>query len=142
MTFFFQTEETDVYWKVPYCSNMLGKLRDTRSCIKHCRETGCKHKDGLTLDLFVVENDSNGNFVEVYSSDNWFLRGYIYDPILRKQSDIFPLTELNFDGFYLPAPREWKKVLKSLYGDFMTIPIFAPLGHITTDTLHSCEEIE
>ena len=138
----FQTEETDVYWKVPYCSGMLGKLRDTRSCYKYCMETGCKHNDGLQLDLFVVENDSDGNFIELYSSTNWFLRRFIYGPIFRKPSEIFPLRELNFDGFYLPAPREWEKILKSLYGDFMIIPADEPLGHITTDTLHNCEEIK
>ena len=44
---FFQTEETDVHWKVPFRSGMPGKLRDTRSCYKYCMKTSCKHNDGL-----------------------------------------------------------------------------------------------
>ena len=139
---FFQTEETDIHWKVPYWSRMFGKLRDKRSCYKYCIESGCKHNDGLQLDLFVVENDSDGNFIEVYSSTNWFLRRFIYGPIFRKQSEIFPLTEVNFDGFDLPAPRKWKEILKSLFGDFMIIPKDEPLGHIFTDAFHSCDEIK
>ena len=138
---FFQTEETDIHWKVPYWSRMFGKLRDKRSCYKYCIESGCKHNDGLQLDLFVVENDSDGNFIDVYSSTNWFLRRFIYGPIFRKQSEIFPLTEVNFDGFPLPAPRKWKEILKSLFGDFMIIPEDEPLRHIFTDAFHSCEEI-
>ena len=139
---FFQTEETDVHWKVPRWTGILGKLRDKRSCYKHCIESSCKHNDGLMLDLFVIENDSDGNFIEVYSSTNWFLRRFIYGPIVRKQSQIFPLTEMNFDGFPLPAPRKWKEILKSLFGDFMIIPEDEPLGHITTDAFHSCDEIK
>ena len=139
---FFQTEETDVYWKVPPWTGILGKLRDIRSCYKNCIDGSCSYNDGLMLDLFVVENDSDGNFIEIYSDPIPFLRRFIYGPIFRKQSDIFPLTEVNFDGFSLPAPKEWKKVLKSFYGDFMTIPANKPLGHIFTDPVRSCSETE
>ena len=138
---FFQTEETDVHWKVPLLTGILGKLRDKRSCYKHCIKGGCGFNDGLMLDFFVVENDSDGNFIEVYSSNN-LLRRFIYGPIFRKQSEIFPLTKVNFDGFLLPAPQEWRKVLTSMYGDFMRVPEGHPLGHINTDPLQSCDEIE
>ena len=140
---FFQTEETDVNWKSPYKSNMFGKLRDTRSCLKTCYGK-CKFNDGLMLDFFIVETDSDGNFVELFTHPSWFSRSLhllIYGPIVRKQSEIFPLTELNFDGFPFPAPREWRKNLESYYGDFMTVPANKPLGHIFTDPLHSCDEI-
>ena len=135
---FFQTEETDRHWKIPPWTGMLGKLRDTRSCYKSCR--GCGHNDGLQVDMFVVESDSGGNFVEIYSHSNWFLRRFIFGPIIRKKSEILPLTEVNFDGFSLPAPREWKNILQSLYGDFMIIPPNEELGHIITDTFHSCKK--
>ena len=139
---FFQTEETDPHWKVPYVSGMLGKLRDTRSCLKSC-SGACKFNDGLMLDMFVVESDSSGNFIEVYTSRVWFLRGYIYAPFVRTPSDIFPLAQVNFDGFSLPAPRKWKKILKSLYGDdFMTVRKRQSLGHVVTETLHRCKEIQ
>lgn len=137
---FFQSEETDPHWKVPYVSGMLGKLRDTRSCLKTCI-TGCKYNDGLTIDMFVVESDDYGNFIEMYSSPHRFLR-LIYSPIVREHSEIFPLTQVNFDGFSLPAPREWKKILRALYGDFMIIPPTEPLAHKNTDALHSCKEID
>ena len=94
------------------------------------------------MDLFVIENDDQGNLLEVYSNTNWIVRWFIYGLILRKPGEyIFPLIQVNFDGFLLPAPREWKNILHTLYGDFMTIPENEPLGHIITDTLHSCDEV-
>ena len=141
---FFQGEGTDVWKPIP-SFGLLGKLRDISSCYKYCFEHGCKHKDGLQLDLFVIENDDQGDLLEVYShrKTNWIVRRLIYNGIiLRKPGEyIFPLIEVNFDGFLLPAPREWKMILHTLYGDFMTIPENEPLGHIITDTLHSCDEV-
>ncbi|XP_068751338.1 uncharacterized protein [Montipora capricornis] len=137
---FFQTEETDLHWKVPSWSGILAKLRDKGSCYKYCIENGCKHNDGLQLDFFVIpQNDREGNFVEIYSHPNLFLRRFYYGSILRKPEEIFPLTQVNFDGFFLPAPWKWKEILTSLYGDFMTLPKNEPPGHIITDPLRSCE---
>ncbi|XP_020608329.1 uncharacterized protein LOC110046959 [Orbicella faveolata] len=136
---FLQTEETDPYYKVLFHSGMLGKLRDKKSCYQTCMS--CKQAHGLQLDMFVVESDTDGNFIESYSDSKWYRR-IIYGPIVRKKSEIFPLTEVNFDGFILPAPRKWKKMLTSLYGDFMTVPYDQPPGHIITDVLRSCEEIK
>lgn len=135
---FFQTEKTDPYYKVPSLTGMLGKLRDKHSCYKTC--LSCKHADGLQLDMFVLESDAEGNFLELYHG-SWFWRR-IFGPTVRKTSEIFPLTEVNFDGFLLPAPREWRKMLKSTYGDFMKVPYKAPPGHIITDVSRSCEEIK
>ena len=135
---FFQTEETDPYYKVPTLTGMLGKLRDKQSCYRTC--LSCKHVDGLQLDMFVLESDADGNFLELYNG-NWFYRR-IYGPTVRKPSEIFPLIEVNFDGFILPAPREWRKMLNSTYGDFMRIPYNDPPGHIVTDAFRSCEEIK
>jgi len=60
-----------------------------------------------SLDLFVIENDDQGNLLEVYSNTNWIVRRFIYGLILRKAGEyIFPLIQVNFDGFLLPAPRE------------------------------------
>ena len=137
---FLQTEKTDPYYKVLFQSRMLGKLRDRKSCYQTCMS--CKQKHGLQLDMFVVENDTDGNFIEVYSNIKWYKR-FFYGPIVRKKNEILPLTEANFDGFMLPVPREWRKVLISLYGgDFMTIPYDQEPGQIITDVFHSCEEIK
>ena len=138
---FFQTEDTDVHYKVPPQSGMLGKLRDTKSCYKYCLHSGCKHADGLMIDMLVLEKDSDGNFIELFSHTNWFLRRFIYGPIKRKESDVFPLIEVNFDGFLVPAPREWRKILESYYGDFMSIPYGKSPAFLDTDVLRSCEEI-
>ena len=92
--------------------------------------------------MFVVEVDSSGNFLDLFSSSSLFRRRYIYGPYVRKPSDIFPLAELNLDGFPLPAPREWKKILHSLYGDFMVIPTNKPVGHLNSDPFHSCDEMQ
>ncbi|KAL9969630.1 hypothetical protein ACROYT_G021865 [Oculina patagonica] len=139
---FFQTEQTDAHYQVPFQTGMLGKLRDRKSCYKTCLTGGCKHMDGLQIDMFVLESDSDGNFLELYSNSNWFMRRFIYGPTVRKASEIFPLTEVDFDGFALPAPRQWEEMLQSFYGDFMTIPYDNPPGHIFTDALRSCEEIK
>lgn len=135
---FFQTEKTDPYYKVPTLTGILGKLRDKNSCYKTCLT--CKQADGLQLDMFVLESDTDGNFLELYDG-NWFWR-HTFGPTVRKKSEIFPLTEVNFDGFPLPAPREWRKMLKSTYGDFMKVPYSNPPGHIITDVLRRCEEIK
>ena len=141
---FFQAEGTDVWKPIP-SFGLLGKLRDISSCYKYCFEHGCKHKDGLQLDLFVIENDDQGNLLEVFShtKTNWIVRKLIYNGIILRKPDeyIFPLKQVNFDGFVLPAPRGWKMILHTLYGDFMTVPENEPLGHIITDTLHSCDEV-
>lgn len=137
---FFQTEETDVNWQSPMDSGMFGKLRDTKSCLNSCLSR-CKFHDGLMIDFFVLQNDNDGNFIEPFTSTSWFLRKLIYGPLVRNQSDIFPLTTVYFDGFVFSAPREWKRSLLSYYGDFMRIPTNTPLGHIITDPLRSCNQI-
>lgn len=139
---FFQTEDTDMYYKIPPHSGMLGKLRDTKSCYKYCLHNGCKFADGLQLDMLVLDTDSDGNFLNLFSHSSWFLRRFIYGPIKIKRNDIFPLIEVNFDGFAIPAPREWRKLLTSSYGDFTKIPYKKPLAHQITDALRSCEEIK
>ena len=91
----------------------------------------------------VSEKDSHGNFIELFSHTTWFLRKFIYGPInkKKKESDVFPLTEVNFDGFLMPAPRDWRNILKSYYGDFMRIPYREPPANIIADALQSSEEI-
>ena len=41
-------------------------------------------------------------------------------PRVWKKSDIFPLTELEFEGRKFFAPRRWRKLLTDYYGDYMT----------------------
>ena len=94
----------------------------------------------------VSEKDSDGNFIELFSHTTWFLRKFIYGPInkKKKESDVFPLTEVNFDGFLMPAPRDWRNILKSYYGSiksYLRIPYREPPANIIADALQSSEEI-
>ena len=43
-----------------------------------------------------------------------------HDP--RHMEDIFPLTEMSFEGHMLPVPKDTDKVLTLKYGDYMTMP--------------------
>ena len=105
---FFQTEEADVHWQSPMDSGTFGKLRDTKSCLNSCFSR-CKFHDSLMIDFLVFQNDTNGNFIEPFTSTSWFLRNLIYSPLVRNQSDIFLLNIVYFDRFVVSAPREWKK---------------------------------
>ena len=91
----------------------------------------------------VSEKESDGNFIELFSHTTWFLRKFIYEPInkKKKESDVFPWTKVNFDGFLMPAPRDWRNILKSYHGDFMRIPYREPPANIIADALQSSEEI-
>jgi lipopolysaccharide cholinephosphotransferase len=45
---------------------------------------------------------------------------YIHDTVEREWSE--NTTELEFEGHMLMAPKEYDKVLKVIYGDYMTLP--------------------
>lgn len=41
---------------------------------------------------------------------------------IRKQDDLFPLTELTFEGYKFPCPKNSHNVLTNIYGDYMKLP--------------------
>jgi len=43
-------------------------------------------------------------------------------PISHDLNDIFPLSEILFEGEKFKAPRNFDKILKTIYGDYMIIP--------------------
>ncbi|WP_290448336.1 LicD family protein [uncultured Muribaculum sp.] len=45
-----------------------------------------------------------------------------YFPAERKKNDIFPLSEISFEGFMFKAPADTDTYLKKLYGDYMKLP--------------------
>lgn len=134
---FLQTEKSDPHWKVVSYSNMLGKIRDLNSCYNYCLTHGCKHRDGLQIDLFVIDQDTEEQLVEWFWHPSWFLR-YMFGPLRRPYSDVFPLKEQLFDGFSFPIPSKWDKILKNWYGDFMNIPQNAPVSHELTEPQRGC----
>jgi phosphorylcholine metabolism protein LicD len=145
---FFQTEKTDPYYKKPKLSYMFAKLRDTKSCYVEYLSI-CLNKclqNGLQVDISVLQTDASGNLVDLFSSEN-LIRRFLRGPLLLKTSDVFPLKELEFEGFYLPVPNKWKKLLEYWYGrDFMTIPAPSARHKILSgsdiDPLHSCDEVK
>jgi len=109
---FFQNSKTDIHFLAwvdsavdqpvthpkigPYRSPLNARLRDKSSCYGYCLLYGCKWHDGLMIDLFVTE---------------------------RETKDVFPLKEMEFEGFTFPVPKNWKEILQQDYNeDVMNIP--------------------
>ncbi|XP_032231379.1 uncharacterized protein LOC5507006 [Nematostella vectensis] len=95
------------------------RLRDRKSCVGYCLEYGCKWHDGIMIDVFIAEDT------------------------LGDTSGVFPLKEMEFEGFPLYAPNNWKDILESKYGeDFMTIPRVSDMvPDEKSDCLHDCEAL-
>lgn len=108
---FFQNSETDVYLELAkpqdvtlpfhneigyYTSPLNHRLRDRASCYGYCLLYGCDWHDGLMIDLFVSERETN---------------------------EVFPLEKMEFEGFVFPVPKNWSGILQETYGnDALKIP--------------------
>ena len=80
-----------------------------------------------------VENDKPAIFMAIDYPHKW--KNKVYD-----WTNIFPLVEVEFEEVSLPAPRDFDKVLKSIYGNYMEIPEDAYPRH--TDYKDIEEEFE
>lgn len=79
-----------------YTSPVNHRLRDKASCYGYSLLYGCNFHDGLMVDLFVSE---------------------------REIKDVFPLKEMDFEGFVFPVPKNWRVILQQDYGnDVLEIP--------------------
>lgn len=79
-----------------YITPLNHRLRDKASCYGYCLFYDCTWHDGLMVDLFVSA---------------------------RKKEDVFPLKEMEFEGFVFPVPSNWKAILQDYYGgDVLKIP--------------------
>lgn len=61
-----------------------------------------------------------------------FLSPEIQDNLSHKiydYKDIFPLEQLEYEGAMLPVPRNWDKVLKESYGNYLEFPRTGVLHH-------------
>eukprot|EP00794_Sanderia_malayensis_P003053 gene3053-3515_t len=107
---FFQNRSSDKeYNKFKYVPG--GKLRDNKGCYGFCAEGPCKHHNGLQIDIFIFEVKDNA-MIEEYSSTKGLYK-----------IDIFPLKELEFEGFPVYVPKNYEKMLRLKYGaNYMTYP--------------------
>eukprot|EP00794_Sanderia_malayensis_P003056 gene3056-3519_t len=106
---FFQNRSSDKeYNKFKYVPG--GKLRDNKGCYGFCAEGPCKHHNGLQIDIFIFEVKDNA-MIEEYSSTKGLYK-----------IDIFPLKELEFEGFPVYVPKNYEKCYglntRFAYADF------------------------
>ncbi len=106
---FFQNGTSDKAY-AKYTDNAVGKLKDNNGCYGYCAREGCKHHDGLQIDIFVVGLNDRGMHEGLS-----FIKGFYI-------SDILPLKELSFEGFPVFAPKNYEYYLEKKYGDFMIYP--------------------
>ena len=113
----------------------VGKLRDHHSCFGYCARTGCKHHDGLMVDMFGFEI-KNDVLVPLRVNQG---------SLQSKKDDVFPLTELKYEGFSVFAPRNFKTVLEERYGKhYMEVPSKrnrCPFGGMVGMPWHSCKSL-
>lgn len=94
------------------------RLRDPKSCYRYCIKEGCSWHDGMMIDIFVQETKDPG---------------------------IFPLKQMEFEGFLFPVPNNWRSQLEKLYhSNFLQVPEKEknrkPVDF--PDTQHSCDELK
>ena len=92
----------------------LAKLRDRNGCYGYCLRTGCNFHDGPMIDIFGFYENGEDSIVETTINKVSFN--------VRK-SDIFPLRELDFEGYKLSVPNKYDVILKNSYGpDYNELP--------------------
>ena len=91
------------------------KIRDRSSCYCSCYDAPCGWHDGLQLDIFVS------------SAIPW---------------GIFPLREMQFEGFNVLVPNNWNSVISSEYPHFMELPRKEDRvpKNLKIDPTHSCDK--
>ncbi|KAK3750523.1 hypothetical protein QZH41_006272 [Actinostola sp. cb2023] len=101
-----------------YQANYNPRLRDRSSCYKYCLKHGCGWHDGMMIDIFVHDGNLDG---------------------------IFPLQEMEFEGFKFPVSSNWQSMLVNKYGkNYMNLPKTAKQRRPVDfpDPLLSCDEIK
>ena len=92
------------------------RLRDRNSCYKYCINYGCKWHDGLMIDIFVVTDVD--------------------------KSEIYPLKQMEFEGFPLNVQNNWEQVLVSLYGENWSEFPTDKTPEENPDVFHGCEKLK
>ena len=87
--------------------SIIAKLRDNKGCFGYCLRTGCKFHDGPMIDVFGFEENGRDSIVETTSNK--------VDFSVRK-SDIFPLKDMEFEGYKFYVPNNHDVLLQKGYG--------------------------
>tara|TARA_Y100001970_G_scaffold214253_1_gene261979 strand:+ start:1972 stop:3687 length:1716 start_codon:yes stop_codon:yes gene_type:complete len=115
---FFQSPETDIFSDKNFNSTMKAKIRDRYSNYyewldKNKSYIG-KHHNGLQLDIFVYSKKNN---IIITGFKNKNGKYHKYDI-----NDIFPLTNLYFNGRECYAPKNYDLYISQRFGDYMKLP--------------------
>ena len=93
---------------------IIAKLRDGHGCFGYCIRTGCQFHDGLMIDIFGFQENGQDSIIETTENRVHFD---------VKKSDIFPLKEMEFEGYNLYIPNKYDVILQKNYGqDYYTLP--------------------
>ena len=106
---FLQDRDSDPYYHVMQRNE--AKLRDLTTCYGLCLRYGCKHRDGVMIDLFIFENTSNP---EIYKSK---FKRFEYT-----HEELFPVRELKFEGYTVKAPHQYEKIMSREFGNVSEFP--------------------
>ena len=116
---------------------IIAKLRDSKGCYGNCLRTGCNFHDGLMIDIFGFYENGKDSIIETTSNKvNFNVR----------KSDIFPLRELDFEGYKLFVPNRYDVILKKHYGtNYNDLPSRSrrcPPGQLVGIPYFSCTELK
>ena len=117
------------FWNdTPYCSSEVVESQAIQGyfdeCLSSVTDAGyiCdrEHADGI---IWSIDNLDDGK-------QRWFT---------YQRSTVFPTTAMKFEGFELAVPSDWDNMLKSRYGDYLSLPsnMFTHFEHVDHDSLET-----
>lgn len=117
------------FWNdMPYCSSEIVESQAIQEyfdvCLSSVTDAGyiCdrEHADGIIWSIDNLDDDKQ----------RWFT---------YQRSTMFPTTTMKFEGFDLAVPCDWDNMLKSRYGDYLSLPsdMFTHFEHVDHDSLET-----
>lgn len=133
---FLQNTSSDPGYRIAK-HKIIGKLRDRKSCFGNCLRTGCRFQDGLMVDIFGFQDNGIDSIVETTNNKvNFHVR----------KSDIFPLKELEFEGYSFFVPNKYDVILAKGYGkNYYKLPspsARCPPGQLVGLPWFACSDLE
>ena len=116
---------------------IIAKLRDRKGCFGYCLRTGCRFHDGLMVDIFGFRQNGRDSIVETTNNKVKYN--------VRK-SDVFPLKEMEFEGYNFFVPNKYDVILANSYGqDYYKLPLQSsrcPSGQLIGLPWFACSDLE